>query len=103
MDGSGAVAVSRGPLAAFDVIAGRRSPASDLTPYTAVVVRVENTGDSIGAYVARLGEDTRYPTGPCWGPHVVETIGAGDVVLVVPTDDGLWVAAVHQPPQPPPP
>lgn len=97
------MAVNGGPLAALETLAGRRPPPSNLTPYTAVVVRVENVGDSIGAYVARLGEDTRHPSGPCWGPHVVEAIAADDVVLVVPTVDGLWIAAVHQPPPPPPP
>lgn len=96
------MALTGGPLGALEALAGRRPAPEDLTPYTGVVVRVERVGASVGAYVAQLGEDTRHPSGPVYGPHVTDSIGAGDVVLVVPTTDGLWIAAVHEPPPPPP-
>lgn len=59
---------------------------TDDRPFTGQVVLVDDTG----IHVAELDEDTQHPIGPCRGPDVE----VGDVVLVVWTSHGPWVAQV---------
>lgn len=70
---------------AYDV-SQRRPVLTVPDPVTARVVRV----DPSGVWAAPIDGDTRHPLGPCMG-------GAGcavdDLVLIVQTDQGPWVAA----------
>lgn len=61
-------------------------PVLDRGPVTGQVVKVA----ADGAWVAVLGSAVDTPAGPCRGPSVV----VGDVVLLIDTPQGPWIAAV---------
>ena len=66
-----------------DFATGRARRQTGADAFTGVVVRVEG-----GTFVAELDDDTDQPIGPCRGPLV----DVGDVVLVVWTAQGPWIA-----------
>jgi hypothetical protein len=63
----------------------RRPIVSTPPPVTGTVVRADDSG----VWVAPLDGDTRHPLGPCMGAGgcVVD-----DIVLLIQTDQGPWVA-----------
>lgn len=46
--------------------------------------------DTSGCYVTPIGGDRSAPIGPCMGARGLRV---GTVVLLIPTDEGYWIAA----------